>query len=513
MGRPPGWFSGGRRTRVASLRAQAGIATSPVRLLRSLSVVLRRLTLPVLLVLTTVVAGFEAWRVDRAAAPALAAAAAAGPATGTPLASVRRAPEWLQRPVADRALTTALDAVVAQSPPDTCLVVHDGDRVLYRRNADKPLTPASTVKLLTAVASLDVLGRGRTFDTVAAAAAPPKGGVVEGSLFVVGGGDPLLTTKEYNDRYDQPQPYTDVARLAEAVAASGVKEIRGDIVGDESRYDTQRSVATWDPSFLASRESGPLSALLVNDGFAVYPRTRFNTPSTPSANPPEHAAGVLRDALVKQGVRITGGARAGTAPATRTEIAKVTTSLETAVGEMLAHSDNTTAELLTKELGLQRKGSGTTAAGVATAREAMAAAGLPVAGVSVVDGSGLDRSNTLTCDFLVALLDRAGPGSVIDKSLAIGGKSGTLIDRFVGTAATGTLRAKTGSLRNTRSLAGYVDTAGTGRVRTLTFAYIANQTNLNADANLKVQDQMGAQLAAYPKAPSLTELGPASVRR
>jgi D-alanyl-D-alanine carboxypeptidase/D-alanyl-D-alanine-endopeptidase (penicillin-binding protein 4) len=385
--------------------------------------------------------------------------------------------------------------------------------VLYRHNADKPLTPASTVKLLTAVAALDVLGRDRTFDTVAVAAAPPKAGVVEGSLFVIGGGDPLLTTKDYNDRYDQPQPYTDVARLAEAVAAAGVKEIRGDIVGDESRYDTARSVASWDPSFLATRESGPLSALLVNDGFASYPKTRYNTPSTPTANPPAHAAGILRDALAKLGVRVTGAARSGTAPATRTEIAKVSTSLETAVGEMLAHSDNTTAELITKELGLRRKGAGTTAAGVATAREAMAASGLPVTGVDVVDGSGLDRSNTLTCDFLVALLDRAGPGSVIDASLAVGGRSGTLLGRFLDTAAVGTLRAKTGSLRNTRSLAGFVDTASTGRARTLTFAYIANQTNLNADANLKVQDQMGARLASYPDAPSLAELGPASVRR
>jgi D-alanyl-D-alanine carboxypeptidase/D-alanyl-D-alanine-endopeptidase (penicillin-binding protein 4) len=474
---------------------------------------LRRLTLPVLLLVTTIVAGIEAWRVDRGAAVPIATGEPAGGALVTPLASARRAPEWLQRPTADAALTAALDTVVAQSPPDTCLVVHDGARVLYRRNATLPLTPASTVKLLTAVAAFDVLGRDHTFDTVAVTTGPARSGIVDGNLYVVGGGDPLLTTQAYNARYDQPQPFTDVALLAERIVAAGVTEIRGDVVGDESRYDTIRSVPSWDPSFLASREAGPLGALLVNDGFVAYPRTRFNTPSTPSANPAEHAAGQLLEALVKKGVRVSGGARSGSAGTTRTEVAKVSTKIDDVVLQMLAHSDNTTAELLTKELGRARSGVGSTAAGVVAAREALAAAGLPVEGVAVVDGSGLDRSNKLTCDFLVALLDRAGPTSIIAASLAVGGRTGTLIDRFVGSAASGALRAKTGSLRNTRSLAGYVDGAATGTTRTLSFAYIANQANLGADANLKVQDQMGAQLAAYPKAPSLEQLGPASVRR
>lgn len=474
---------------------------------------LRRVPLPVVLVLTIAVATIEAWRVDRAAAPALAGATQESPAVVTPLVSVRRVPEWLQRPIGDRALATALDTVMAQSPPDSCLVVHAGERILYRRNGDLPLTPASTVKLLTAVAALDVLGADHTFDTVAVAATEPRNGIVEGNLFIVGGGDPLLTTATYNARYEQPQPFTDVATLAAAVAAAGITEIRGDVVGDESRYDTLRSVPSWDPSFLASRESGPLGALLVNDGFAVYPKSRFNTPSTPASDPAAHAATVIRDALGAQGVRVRGGARSGTAPAAQTEIAKVSTPIDTVVAQMLAHSDNTTAELLTKELGVARAGAGTTAAGVQVARDAMTAAGLPGAGVSLVDGSGLDRANRLTCDFLVALLERAGTGSVIDRSLAVGGRSGTLIDRFTTAPAAGSLRAKTGSLRNTRSLAGFVDTASTGRAGSLSFAYIANQTNLNASGNLTVQDQMGAFLATYPKAPSLAELGPATVRR
>lgn len=469
---------------------------------------LRRLTLPAVLFLTVAVAGFEAWRTDRATAPELAIAGAPSPAATTPVLSVRRAPEWLQRPTADASLRSALDAVVAASPPDTCLVVREEGRVLYSRNPTLPLTPASTVKLLTAYAALDRLGEKGAFDTVAVAAAAPQGGVISGNLVVIGGGDAILATQEYVDRFGQIQPFTDVQTLVDRIAAAGVTQIRGDVVGDESRYDAKRYVATWDQSFVNDHESGPISALALNDGFATWPRTRFSFNAVPADDPAQRAAAVIRDLLEKKGVRVTGTARSGKAPAGAVEIARVSATAADLVSEMLSQSDNQTAESLTKELGLRAKNEGSTPAGVAAAREALAAAGLPLTGVSVVDGSGLDRSNKLTCDFLAAILDRVGEASTIGRSLPVAGRTGTLADRFVGTAAAGRIHAKTGSLRNTRALAGFADAGRADDERTLTFAYIANQTNLNAEANLKVQDQLGIGLAAYPQAPSLQELGP-----
>ena len=175
---------------------------------------------------------------------------------------------------------------------------------------------------------------------------------------------------------------------------------------------------------------------------------------------------------------------------------------------MIGQSDNFTAESLTKELGLHAVSDGTTAAGVTAARDALTKAGLPMQGVAIVDGSGLDRSNRLTCDLLAAVLDRVGSSSTIAAALPVAGRSGTLAERFIGSPAAGRIRAKTGSLRNTRALAGFADAGRAADSRTLTFAYIANQTNLNTEANLKVQDQLGVGLALYPQAPSLTELGP-----
>ncbi len=469
---------------------------------------LRRLTLPVVLTLTLLVAGFQAWNTDRRAEPSLATAIGDAPHATTPLFSVRRAPAWLQQPTADRLLQGALDTIVALSPTDTCLVVYDNGRVLYEHNPAMPLVPASTVKLLTAVAALDQLGPQATFDTTAVAQTSPQGGVLNGNLWMIGGGDPILSTAEYIERFGQPQPFTNAATLAERIAASGITQIRGDIVGDESRYDTTRYVSTWDPSFIAAHESGPLSALALNNGFSAFPKSKFNTTATPAEDPAKQAANVLRQLLVLRGIKVTGTAQPGKAPANATEVARVSATLTDVITEMLGQSDNYTAESLTKELGLHASAQGSTAAGVAATHQVLANAGLPLQGVSVVDGSGLDRTNRMTCTLLAAVLERAGPKSAIAGALPVGGRTGTLVDRFLGTSATGRIHAKTGSLRNSRALAGFADTGSAAEPHTLTFAYIANQTNLNAEANLHVQDQLGVGLTAYPQGPSLADLGP-----
>jgi D-alanyl-D-alanine carboxypeptidase len=90
--------------------------------------------------------------------------------------------------------------------------------------------------------------------------------------------------------------------------------------------------------------------------------------------------------------------------------------------------------------------------------------------------------------------------------LAVAGERGTLRPRWVGTAASGHIRAKTGSVRNSRSLAGFADTT----VGALTFAYIANAApTIDAEANLAVQDRLGLELVTYPQGPTLDQLAPA----
>ncbi len=79
-----------------------------------------------------------------------------------------------------------------------------------------------------------------------------------GNLYLVGGGDPLLRTADYvaTLRYKE-LIYTHLEDLANAVRAAGVTHVTGAVVGDESRYDTQRYVPTWKPCVRGDGRGGP----------------------------------------------------------------------------------------------------------------------------------------------------------------------------------------------------------------------------------------------------------------
>jgi D-alanyl-D-alanine carboxypeptidase len=139
------------------------------------------------------------------------------------------------------------------------------------------------------------------------------------------------------------------------------------------------------------------------------------------------------------------------------------------VGEMLRNSDKDAAERLLSALG-----------GISSLRDWLATTGLERAGVVINDGTGFDLGNRLSCRFLVALLDRAGPASTLARALPVAGETGTLADRLKGTPAVGQLEAKTGTLRGVSALAGFA-TGHDGSA--LTFAIIVNAPGADTDAD------------------------------
>ncbi|MGI9118669.1 MAG: D-alanyl-D-alanine carboxypeptidase/D-alanyl-D-alanine endopeptidase, partial [Acidimicrobiales bacterium] len=279
----------------------------------------------------------------------------------------------------------------------------------------------------------------------------------------------------------------------------GVREIRGRVLGDESRYDATRYVAGWPGRYITANEVGPLSALSVNDGFDAWtPR------AVPFADPAAGAAGVLTELLRQRGVQVVGEAGSGTAPGGVTTIAFVDSPpVGDVVGEMLRQSDNGTAELLTKELGVRVAGEGSTAAGVGVVSDTLASLAEPTAGVVVQDGSGLDPDDRVTCRLLHDLVDD-DDGGPIDRGLAVAGTTGTLTMRFVGTPMTGQLRAKTGTINGVASLSGVVTTQGGFE---LSFSSILNDIARAADAG-PLETALGEALVRFPDLPSLEEIGP-----
>src|SRR5207247_872471 len=92
-------------------------------------------------------------------------------------------------------LAEALDGVWSRTSSSSCLMVADGTHVVYERNPDAPVTPASTMKLLTATAVFQLLDPSSRLRTPVVATAPVAGdGTVNGDLYLIGGGDPVLGT-------------------------------------------------------------------------------------------------------------------------------------------------------------------------------------------------------------------------------------------------------------------------------------------------------------------------------
>ena len=210
------------------------------------------------------------------------------------------------------------------------------------------MIPASNQKLLVAAAALHVLGPEHTFTTEVRAGGV-SGGVVAGDLYLVGGGDPLLTTSDYPAETINGYPVlnaTSLDALADSVVAAGITQIEGNIVGDGSRYDDEWFDPSW-PEEIRVTEAGPVDALMVND-------VRFLTDEWQPANDPNAgAAEELGRLLEERGVTIGGQGESGTAPADAAAIASIESApLPTVIAEMQATSDNNTAEMLLKELGV-----------------------------------------------------------------------------------------------------------------------------------------------------------------
>lgn len=468
---------------------------------------MRRLILPVLLLAVAVGAAIAALVIDaQAAATPAAAAAAEGPVT--PVLSARRVPDLASQAGADRRLATGLESLAGVLPADSCLVVEADGRPIVAHRPDAAVTPASTEKVLTAAAALAALGPDHRYRTKVAALAAPNGGVVAGNLFLIGGGDPVLATRDYAERTpQQAEARTSLEALADEVVAAGVTRVEGGVVGDDTRYSTARYVAEWPSRYIDQNQTGPLSALSVNDGFESYPRAADpGAPLRPAPDPATQAAAVFTALLRERGVEVVGSPSAGAAPADAVTLAKQRSEpLEAILAQLLTFSDNQTSELVLREVGRAESGEGSTAAGAAAVERLLVDEGLAVGPEDAVDGSGLAESNRLTCATLVAAIE-AYPALV--PGFATGGEPGTLAT-FAGTPLEGRLHAKTGSLNHVRSLAGVVDLLEGGEQ--LTFAYVLNNPPYVTPEQDALRGQLGALLASYPDRPALADLVPVRV--
>ncbi len=443
---------------------------------------------------------------------------------GTPLLSARRIPETLQAPIADDAVDPAIRMFISElqaAQPDlqTCLIVEVDGRVLANEGANLALIPASNQKLVTTFAALEALPPETRFTTRVSRVGEITDGILDGDLYFVGGGDPFLVTDTWRTQYIErdedgneidsiyERSWTRLEDLADQIAATGLRSVTGSIVADESLFDTNRS-GPWAERLVLQNQSGPLTALAVNEGFVDWaddsPTFSARTAAT---DPALHSADVLSQLLADRGITVA-GTIVGREPIGTVDVGSVQSApLADVVTHVNSWSNNYGAEILLKHIGLVIEGEGSTAAG---ARSVIAILqrnpDFVLDGVVIEDGSGLSEADRLTCGLLNEILIASGIDSPLAQSLSIGGERGSLAFRHVDTDADGNVFAKTGTLNPSTALSGFVVSADEPDT-VLTFAYISN-AELVAATVRDVQEPFLEHLVDYPEAPPTDVLDP-----
>ena len=430
-------------------------------------------------------------------------------AAEVPLLSARRLPavaaDTEPPPPPPRAVTLERDltALAVHSPAasSSCLLVRQDGEDLFAKDAEEPLIPASLQKLATAQAALSALGPDHLYRTAAIAEVLPSGGVLPGDLYLVGGGDPLLATPEYASLLAaQGAVPTSLDDLAADLVDRGLTRISGAVIAVEDRYDGATEVASWPEGWAQDGVTGALNAVALNQGYQTPPGIGGTAGLLPEPQPALRTAALFDDMLEARAVTIP--QRPSVAERDRDfDDYAVLGTVESAplahyLEFMLVESDNTTAELVLKEIGLAWSGTGSTLDGALAVLDLLAAdAGRPILVFRPADGSGLSMANELSCRQVTDILEIGGADGPLASYLPVVGESGTLADRFLDSTAVGRVRAKTGSLPGVSSLAGFA-TGSDGRP--VTFAAILNGEDLADTTAEAFLHQLLEILVAHP---------------
>ncbi|MBR1525847.1 MAG: D-alanyl-D-alanine carboxypeptidase/D-alanyl-D-alanine-endopeptidase [Prevotella sp.] len=342
------------------------------------------------------------------------------------------------------------------------LMVYDltADSVIFCHNERQLMRPASTMKMVTAVAAIDCLGSSYQLKTQLRYSGTVSDKTLVGNIYCIGGLDPRFN----ND---------DMRAFVESLRKMEIDTIRGKIVADASMKDRDLLGEGW----CWDDKNPVLSPLLVNrkDNFME----------------------TFISMLTNTGIYLDITTDKGTAPHGTFELCTRTHTIDQILQRMMKKSDNLYAEALFYQIAAQQ------GSRYATAKQAAAAIkrlinkiGLNASDYRIADGSGLSLYNYLTPEVEVGLLKYAWNNEDIYyylyNSMPIAGQDGTLQNRMRGTHAAGNVRAKTGTVTGVSSLAGYCTSANGHE---LCFAIINNGL-LSTSKGRMFQDRVCQALCA-----------------
>jgi D-alanyl-D-alanine carboxypeptidase/D-alanyl-D-alanine-endopeptidase (penicillin-binding protein 4) len=429
----------------------------------------------------------------------------------------------------------------------------DSDRTLCEMNSRRSMLPASNMKLFTTAAALHYLGPNFTTKTsLYFDGKLDANGTLDGDLIIYGRGDPNISGRF------QDTPTSIFENIARKLKAKGLKRIAGDVVGDDSYFDNQY-YGPWQPKEKYKWYTARVSALSFNDNcIDIYvtpgakpgakakvvksPQTSYarvvSRVSTtrnkknsvwaspldngrdilvggkiwsgkpveelwfPVESPPLYAATVFREALEREGIKVSGKPRSlgdnhqsvvpkGAKPALEHESAPLSELIKV----VNKRSQNLHAELLLKQIGLRQGGEATFEAGTKAVEAFIGEIGIDPGSIIMEDGSGLCRQNRASAHSILQLLRHMDAGKNADvfrNSLAVSGVDRSL-KGMTWIAPKEKIMAKTGWLKGALALSGYVD----GTTQRLAFSIIVNDYTADSMRVRRARDRICAELARY----------------
>lgn len=330
----------------------------------------------------------------------------------------------------------------------------DADSAIFCHNERQLMRPASTMKLVTAIAAIDKLGGSYQFKTELCYTGEVTGGTLSGNIYCVGGFDPRFNID-------------DMRAFVESIRKMGVDTIRGTVYADKTMKDD----APYGEGWCWDDDNPILSPLLVGQKDVFIDRFMQEL----------REAGIVVDAMTGQGRR----------PNSAFCICRRFHTIDQVLLRMLKDSDNLYAESVFYQIGAA---SGSRPATARSARNVInrliEKVGLDPRQYKVADGSGLSLYNYVTAELEVRLLRYAFKNNNIYlhlyPSLPQAGIDGTLCKRMTSPFTQGNVCAKTGTLCGISSLAGYCTAANGHR---LAFAII-NQGLLRGNDGRAFQDKV-----------------------
>jgi serine-type D-Ala-D-Ala carboxypeptidase/endopeptidase (penicillin-binding protein 4) len=437
------------------------------------------------------------------------------------------------------------------------IVVHSlaRDERLFELNPRTLLVPASLSKLVSVATAAEAVGWDYRFETTLRGTGTMGNGTLHGDLLVVGSGDPSIGGRAGDDltAFVDGLKALGVRRIDGRVIGDddGIEEPRpqlawawddlgyatGAIFG-ALNFDENRMLVTVSPG---GREGGPTT--LSVEPYAAYrplanrtvtgapgsmallwPEQRPGEPfltiagsipagasaarlTVSAGNPTFWFASVLRNRLLREGIDVTSEAfdvDDVMPPPDRAASMVLYTykshSLAEIVQPLLKESINVYGEALMR-LNAAPGTFPTNDAALEGLRARLASWGVPPDGQQLVDGSGLSRRNVISPEALLTVLRHMitdGTTSPFVTALPVAGIDGSLAGRMTGTAAQGNVRAKTGTMSNVRSLAGYVTTRDG---EPLAFVIMVNNFEGPGGAALQAIDAIAVRLAEFTRIP------------